>query len=309
MLRLIAALAIYSVAVATPQERSGTPASRALLQIDAVALDDHDRPVAGLTRDDMEVWIGGYRVPVETITAVTPAGDRGRIVVLLLDDVVLPPELMPRVREAARRFVDRMAPGDRMAIVTLSGSTMELTDRRDRLVKGIDAYSVQAMGFTRADIAGEHVLNTVAALSRQIAEESDGRKVIVGIGAGWLFDAPIPPPTVGRDLRPEWTAAMRAMAFANVGLYVIDPGGIGTSPFGGSGGFARETGGYAFLNTNDLGGTADRIMREAGSYYMIGVADPPVRRKAELRDIDVRPLRRGLTLRARRQIPGSETPQ
>jgi VWFA-related protein len=308
MVRLILALAISGAAITTPQERAEPP-SRALLQIDAVALDSHDRPVAGLTRSDMEVWIGGYRVPIESITSVTPAGDRGRIVVLLLDDVVLPPELMPRVREAARRFLDRMAPGDRMAIVTLSGSTMELTDRRDRLVKGIDAYSVQAMGFMRADIAGEHVLKTVAALSRQIAEESAGRKVIVGIGAGWLFDAPIPPPTLGRDLRPEWTEAMRAMAFANVGLYVIDPGGIGTSPFGGSGGFARETGGYAFLNTNDLAGTADRIMREAGSYYIISVPDPPVRRKAELREMEVRALRRDLTLRARRQIPGSETPQ
>ena len=57
------------------------------------------------------------------------------------------------------------------------------------------------------------------------------------------------------------------------------PGGIGTSPYGGMGGFARVTGGYTFLNTNDVSATADRIMREAGSYYLIEVADPPVGRK------------------------------
>ena len=74
---------------------------------------------------------------------------------------------------------------------------------------------------------------TLTALARQMAEESPGRKTIVGLGAGWLFDTPITSPMGGRDLRTEWTAAMRAMGFANVVLYAIDPGGIGTSRFGG----------------------------------------------------------------------------
>ena len=99
---------------------------------------------------------------------------------------------------------------------------------------------------------------------------------------------------------------MRAMASANATLYVIDPGGLGTSRMlGGSSGFARETGGYAFLNTNDVSGAADRILREAGSYYLIGVADPPVGRKADLRDLDVRVLRRGVTIRARKAVAGA----
>ena len=74
------------------------------------------------------------------------------------------------------------------------------------------------------------MLETMTDLARQMAEDSPGRKTIVGLGAGWLFDTPIPPATGGRDLRAEWTAAMRAMGFANVVLYAIDPGGIGTSP-------------------------------------------------------------------------------
>ena len=44
----------------------------------------------------------------------------------------------------------------------------------------------------RLEDAGVHVLNTVTALSRQLAEASGGRKAIVAIGAGWLFDTPIP---------------------------------------------------------------------------------------------------------------------
>lgn len=99
---------------------------------------------------------------------------------------------------------------------------------------------------------------------------------------------------------------MRAMAAANAALYVIEPGGVGAAPFAfsGSSGLAAETGGHAFVNTNDLAGAADRIMREAGNYYLITVADPPVQRNADLRDVEVKSLRDGVTVRARRAVPG-----
>ena len=74
--------------------------------------------------------------------------------------------------------------------------------------------------------------------------------------------------------------------------------------FNGSSGFARETGGHAFLNTNDFDGAVDRIMREASSYYVIAVADPPIRRTSDLRELDVRVLRQGVTVRARRAVLG-----
>ena len=72
----------------------------------------------------------------------------------------------------------------------------------------------------------------------------------------------------------------------------------------GSSGFARETGGHAFRNTNDYNGAVDRIMRDSWSYYVITVADPPVRLTSDLRELDVRLGRRGVTVRARRAILG-----
>ena len=66
-----------------------------------------------LTREEIEVWIGGYRVPIDTFAAVTPADAErgGRSIVLILDDVTPAPAMVPRVRDAARRFVERMSPG------------------------------------------------------------------------------------------------------------------------------------------------------------------------------------------------------
>jgi hypothetical protein len=49
-------------------------------------------------------------------------------------------------------------------------------------------------------------------------------------------------------------------------------------------------------------------MAEARNYYLFGVADPPFQRKADLRDLEVRVSRKGLTVRARKAIHGTETP-
>jgi hypothetical protein len=117
-----------------------------------------------------------------------------------------------------------------------------------------------------------------------------------------MFDTPLPPPGI-RDLGPQWVAAMRAMGSANAALYVIDPAGIGAAPgayFGGSSGFARETGGHAFMNTNDFRGAIDRIWQETSSHYLLGVVNPPIRKTADLREIEVKVLRKGVTVRSRR---------
>ena len=282
------------------------PRAAPLLNIEVVALDRKGFPIEDLKPAEFEVWINGFQIPIQTVTFVRPtAGDEGRTIVLLLDDMAVHPTMLPRIREAARAFVTRLTAGDRMAIVTLDGDSMASTDDRAQLLRAIDTYHVR--GFpVRLDDAASHVLGTIAGLSRQLAEAPGGRKVIVAIGAGWLFDTPIPPPTIARDLRPEWINAMRATAAAHVSLYVIDPGGVGTRRVdSGSGGFARDTGGHAFMNTKDVNGAVERILREMRTYYILSVENPPIGKKDDLRELDVKVLRKDVTARARRGIlPG-----
>jgi VWFA-related protein len=242
------------------------------------------------------------------MTVVTPEADErgGRIIVLLLDDMTLRLDSMPKAREAARRFVTAMSATDQIAVLTMTGTNMEATADKAKLFRAIDAYSVQATPVLRSDTVGRHVLETLASISAQLVEAPGRRKTIVGIGSGWLFDRPLPPPQSGFDLFPEWVKAMRQMAQSHVNLYVIDPSGVGTARAdGGLEGFARETGGQAFFNVNDLNGIADRIMRESANFYMVEIPDPPVGAKADLRPLELKSLRRGVTLRARHAIGGS----
>jgi VWFA-related protein len=303
MTRLAAAsLALLAVTPIVPAQDPAEPRARILM--DAVAFDGRGLPVTDLRQEEVEVWIGHFRMPIESFTSVTPASDErpGRLLVLLLDDVTVPPQITPRVREAARRFVTRMSPGDRMSIVMLAGATMETTDDRARLLKTIDGYGLRGTAASRVDVLGRHVLKTVSDLARQMGEAPDQRKTIVGIGSGWLLDRPIPPPSVAGEMLPEWIEAMRLLSLSNVNYYVIDPAGVGmTRADGGENGFARETGGRAFLNTNDPGGAVDRVMRESASYYLGRVGSPPVGAHG-LRELEVKSLRKGVTLRARRAI-------
>jgi hypothetical protein len=169
----------------------------------------------------------------------------------------------------------------------------------------VNAYSGLSTGIETIDRIGRNYLTLLAQLADRLPEGTR-HPVVVGIGAGWLFDTPIPPPSVAASVREEWSAAMRALARAHATLYVVDPGGLGAQRTvdGGESGFARDTGGLAFVNTNDFAGAVDRIMRDAGDYYEVLVGDPPVGRMADLRKLEVRSLKRGVTVRARRWLVG-----
>jgi VWFA-related protein len=308
MIRLLLPLVLMALSSISGRVQAPTERGAGRIFVDAVAVDGKGMPVMDLKPTEVEVWIGHFRVPIESFTVVTPSADpsAGRFTVLILDDVTLPIQQLGRAKDVARYFVNKMQPGDQMAIVSLDGSAMESTNDRTRLLRTIDGYNLRSAGQIPIDRVGEHVLKTLAMLSRQMVEVGSQRKTIVAIGSGWVFDRPIPPPAAGMDPRKEWIAAMQAMALSNVGLYVIDPSGIAIARRVDSGttGFARETGGLAFISTNDLDGAADKIMREAANYYLLGLGDPPVGRGADLREVDVKVLRKGVTVRARRLITG-----
>src|SRR6516165_6122492 len=230
-----------------PQERGPDQ-----LWIDAVFVDGKGAVVTDVQRDEVEVWIGHFLVPIEDFISVTPANDagrRGRYVVLLLDDITTPLDQVPRVKEVARHIVSRMEPDDHIAIVTLNGSAMESTGDRTPLLRAIENYNVRATGVLRPDDLGAHVLRTIGALAEQLGKAGDQRKTILAIGRSDFFDRPIPPPRYGRDLKPEWMAAMHAMAQANAALYVIDSSMVGARflPDTGDAGFAHATGGQSFI--------------------------------------------------------------
>jgi hypothetical protein len=302
---LLFCIALFSAAPAAVQDPPAPSSSGRLLEIHAVAVDGRGNPVADLRPQDVEVWIAGVRVPLESlgVPAARTEG-RGRLIVLMLDDITLDPTMVARAREAANRFVEKMAPGDRMGVAMLNSGGLEITSSAAQARSLIDRFR-QSIGALPVDRLGEDFLNRLAAAARAVVEAPEPRKIVVGIGSAWLLNTPVPTGEVGAiDIREEWFAAMRALGNARAPYYMIDPIGVGVSRQTPSYGLAREAGGYAFVNTNDLNGAVDKILRETDNHYVIRVGDPPFGRKAVVRELEVRSLRRDVTIRAPRGIPG-----
>jgi len=127
--------------------------------------------------------------------------------------------------------------------------------------------------------------------------------------------------------------AIRAANRANVAVYAIDPRGLGGSaddpsasvsvytgapvPTGATSiqsalqselafsqeslrGLAEETGGFAFLNRNDLTRGLDRVVEESSHYYLLGYRSTNPRQDGRYRKIGVRVRVRDLEVRARK---------
>lgn len=307
MTRLLLVLFVL-VPLATVSAGQEKPASRGIIEIDAAFVDRQGKPLTDIKPEEIEVWIGPYRIPIEGVrVGGADEADRGRAIALIIDDITLTPVGMQRAKEVGRHFVKMLSAGDQMVVTRLSGSLAKSTDDPAVLRQAIESISMPTgQPFIQPEYLGGHVLDTLMNLAKQIGESDARRKTIVGIGAGWLFDRPIPPVVGGHQLDRAMTDTARAMIASGTTFYVVDPGGVGMAPIpGGRDGFARDMGGHAFMNTNDLAGAVDRILVETDHYYTITLTDPPVAR-AQLREVEVRVKRKGVQVRAKRFLRGNE---
>ena len=229
------------------------------------------------------------------------AGADGRLLVLVLDNVNVPPELAWRVRSLAGKFVDRMTPADEMAVIMLHGGGA-LTSRSPRELRA--AIRRYAPSWGAETMLPQHRatqgLEAIASLSQRLADATHRRKALVFIGDTHMFSpnelSPFDDPeTPGLrrdpDLSPRWLDAMRATANSNVSVFAIDPhgargpgldaaselrttAGSGVAAGDYAEGFAEHSGGRAYARTNNFDRAIGEVWRDSGSYYLIGYAAP-----------------------------------
>jgi VWFA-related protein len=328
------ALAVAALSRTEAQFRSRTD----LVEIAAVVVDEHGAPVDSLGQSDFEIKDDGRSVPLAAFAAVnadaaaSPAD--GRLIVLLLDDVL--PTMTERIKQVATMFADRMTGEDVGAVLYLNGSRHTTTTNRDRMLRQIDKLK-PSIGATPArrfsggnDIASmpsdacaecgnfgsrltpsdgngrsaSHVLETIAAVSRQLALVEHRRKTIICIGNAGLFDLKVSERS--RDYS-KWLDAIRETSRADVTVDVIDVRGLTGDMYDGARGFAAETGGRAFVDSGDFTRAVNQIWWDSGHYYLLGyetndanLVGRTVIPRSGTHDVNVRLLRPGLTVRVRR---------
>ena len=184
--------------------------------------------------------------------------------------------------------------------------------------------------------------NTMQTL-RNLAEYMTGmrgrRKAVVFFSEGIDYDVvDAIKNTHATDVQSEIRGLIAAATRANVNVYSVDPRGVTTGmedaielggfPADGSisstqlieemriehdslRAVADETGGFAILNQNDFRTGFSRILSENSSYYVLGYYPTNDKRDGRFRSVQVKVLKPGLRVRARRgyvaPVPKKET--
>lgn len=303
MIRPLAFVLVSTLAVAvSAQRQKPQPADGDLVELDVVALDRNDQPVTDLGREDFTVKEDGHAVELKTFSPVTALGsldqDDGRTVVLLMDDIGVPVMGTSPMRQIAPVLLSPLGEGDEVSVVRLASRSDEafgdIRTARDR----IDGYRGGAVPFAMPDTP-ETVLRMIARISGQLEPLDHRRKVIVCLGLPAVCDVREPQTAGSSVIWPDWVAALRAAARANVSVYCVDPTGARGGLRLSGGGLVQMTGGRIFAHENDFSLAAKAIWREAGHYYLLGYW--PTASKHELRSIDVDVTRKGVRIHARQR--------
>jgi VWFA-related protein len=296
---LLAAPGSYSSALAqdVSPARADGPVVRVtvgLVQIDAVVTDRQGRHVTDLGPADFVVRVDGQPREITNVSyvllaapsgteeapeviqtspapsAALPERRRGRAITLVIDDLHISYEGMSRLRGALHRYLDeRLAPGDRVAILRTGGSTaamQQFTSDPVRLHAAVDGVRFNFMGAATAGASAP--LDSQPALGREAGGNrnpsgrgpsqgqkalDDFRNEIIGVGTlgtlRWVVQglAPLPgrkPVVVFSDgfkvfdvggehrVQDEIGILTNEANRASVAFYTVDTRGVDTGSLG-----------------------------------------------------------------------------
>jgi VWFA-related protein len=294
-------LALAATAAAVADEQRADARTGDLVELDVVVVDRDDSPVTGLEARDFQVKEDGRPVEVKTFREINGATrrdeeERGRQLVLLLDDSSVPMNGTAVVQAMAQVVLSKMAPIDDVTVVRLNNDRDEPYGDLETALTRINAYHAGVVPYQGLGTA-ERTLKVIANISKQLEIVEHKRKLIVCVGGPNVCNVIEPVNRGFSNIWPAWVQAMRAAARANVAVYAIMPVPTGTRVLL-SLGMVGLTGGNGFYNTGKFDRFVDDLWREATAYYLLGYwpADP----KRELHSIDVKVARKGLKVRARR---------
>src|SRR5688572_2635955 len=168
---LFAIVMALSIGLASQSADPAMPTFRAeveYVEVDARVTDDQGRFVSGLGKEDFRIFEDAKLQTIANVALVeipTDSGEHpggvepdvlsnehpfvGRIYTMILDDLHVSASRAPRVKAAARRFIERhLAPDDLMAIVHTAGrdeASQDFTSSKRLLLAAVDRFMGQKL--------------------------------------------------------------------------------------------------------------------------------------------------------------------
>jgi len=284
----------------SPADPAGeeTPTFKAgvnLVQVPVTVRDRDGRAVAGLQKEDFELFDKGKRQEIASFAEVKPGGQTvdkagggavvipARFTVWAIDDMAI--NDLIRVRESAGKQLATLQPGDRASIVTTSCRIMlDFTNDQTKLHEAIDKLTMRPVPVCRANRTEVIQLEVLGSVVRRMAN-IPGQRNIVLVSPGFFVG-----PDRSREQAGLIEAAIRAKvpisaldvsSGSNIGAAATNPGGFG-NPDGSPRAYAYRppgpetlialahgTGGDYVFAGNDYD-VAFRKLSTPDSYYLLG---------------------------------------
>jgi len=212
-----------------PENPAGaeTPTFKAgvnLVQVPVTVRDRDGRAVAGLRKDDFELFDKGKRQEVASFAEVKPGeqtaakanGDAAvipaRFTVWVIDDMAAGIDLI-RVREAAEKQLAALQPGDRASIVATSCRIMvDFTNDEAKLREALDKLTMRPVPVCRVSRTEVIQIEVLASVVRRMAN-IPGQRNIVLVSPGFF---------VGPDRLREQAALIDAAIKMKVQINALD---------------------------------------------------------------------------------------
>lgn len=221
----IAAIATTVIAAGAPMDAQ-TPTFRTgvdIVRVDATVLDEHQRPIRGLTAADFRVLEDGRPRPIVAFDAidipeipppppdeaawvravprdvVSNRVDERRIFLIIMDDATLPsaPQMIENAKRIATDVVSRMSDSDRAAVVFTANSSkaQSFTADRSRLLAAVNAMRGGFVLGTSPDFGTmadtmyyKGAVRTISQSVETLLATPQGRKTIILISTGVPVD-------------------------------------------------------------------------------------------------------------------------
>jgi VWFA-related protein len=259
-----------------------------------------------------------------------------RLIVIYMDDAMMPHDvqMVRSAKEIANDVIERLGPGDLAAVVFSrdNRAAQNFTSDRSRLRLAVESFA--SSGFEppvdEARLYAPEPLyresaSTLFRTVETLAQVTDRRKALLYIGTGIPMPTRAPATSDWPVVRWLVQRALTLAQRASVNIYAVDPAGLDgmrallmrrqsrKEPWlieqleqmpGLYSDFLRataeNTGGRAFLNTNEFSSRVEQIFEDTGEYYLLGYIPTNTSADGRFRRIEVRVNRRNATVSARR---------
>lgn len=221
-------------------ERGRPLVVRTFEAMDIAGRDVPEAPTAEALDPDDETPLFDPESPSDETTMPVPDLERGRLIVIVMDDDMTPgnPKWGTQARAIARAIVDRMGPDDRVGVqfTRVSDTKFELTSNPGRVIERIETYSpggylaLPPRNPFVPDTEDEvprfwRTMLTLGYTTEAIAALTDRRKMLVYIGPGLPIRQDWGQGYHG-DFGRSMVTLFREAERANVVVYTFDPTGL-----------------------------------------------------------------------------------